>query len=192
MSRSFATQVVIAGGGPVGLSLAMDLAHRGVDCVVIERRRGGRSQSVKCNHVSSRTMEIFRRLGLADEVRAQGLPDDYPHDVVLRTRATGAELMRIHIPCRRDRFTDASGPDGGWPTPEPPHRINQIFLEPVLFRAATARPGVTVLDGVEFEGFSQDRAGVALLARDLDTGEQIAVSADYIVGCEGGRSQPTI
>ncbi len=173
----------------MGLSLAMDLAHRGVDCVVIERRRGGRSQSVKCNHVSSRTMEIFRRLGLADEVRAQGLPDDYPHDVVLRTRATGAELMRIHIPCRRDRFTDASGPDGGWPTPEPPHRINQIFLEPVLFRAATARPGVTVLDGVEFEGFSQDRAGVALLARDLDTGEQIAVSADYIVGCEGGRSQ---
>ena len=173
----------------MGLCLAMDLAHRGVDCVVIERRRGGRSESVKCNHVSSRTMEIFRRLGLADEVRAEGLPGDYPHDVVLRTRATGAELMRIHIPCRRDRFTDASGPDGGWPTPEPPHRINQIFLEPVLFRAATARPGVTVLDGVEFEGFSQDGAGVALVARDLDTGEQIAVSADYIVGCEGGRSQ---
>ncbi|HEY1715905.1 MAG TPA: FAD-dependent oxidoreductase, partial [Solirubrobacteraceae bacterium] len=188
MTRTYRTQVVIAGGGPVGLSLAMDLARRGVDCVVVERRRDGKSESVKCNHVSSRTMEMFRRLGVADEVRAAGLPDDYPHDVVLRTRATGFELMRIHIPCRRDRFTDTSGPDGGWPTPEPPHRINQIFLEPVLFRAAKAASGVTVLDGVEFEGFSQDDAGVVARARDLETGEEIEVGGLYLVGCEGGRS----
>ncbi|HEX4096619.1 MAG TPA: FAD-dependent oxidoreductase, partial [Caulobacteraceae bacterium] len=188
MTRTYRTQVVIAGGGPVGLSLAMDLARRGVDCVVVERRRGGESESVKCNHVSSRTMEMFRRLGVADVVRAAGLPDDYPHDVVLRTRATGFELMRIHIPCRRDRFTDTSGPDGGWPTPEPPHRITQIFLEPVLFRAAKATSGVTVLDGVEFEGFSQDEAGVVARARDLETGEEIEVGGLYLVGCEGGRS----
>ncbi|MGZ3280825.1 MAG: FAD-dependent monooxygenase, partial [Caulobacteraceae bacterium] len=150
MTRVLETSVAIVGGGPVGLCLAMDLAWRGVDSVVIERRRAGEPPSVKCNHVSSRTMESFRRLGFVDEVRAAGLPDDYPNDVVLRTRATGWELMRIHIPCRRDRYTDTSGPDGWWPTPEPPHRVNQIFLEPVLFRNAQAARGVTILNRTEF------------------------------------------
>src|SRR5690606_31456028 len=110
----------------------------------------------KCNHVSSRTMEIFRRLGFVKEVRAAGLPDDYPNDVVIRTRATGWELMRIHIPCRRDRYTDKSGPDGWWPTPEPAHRINQIYLEPVLFRNAARTPGVRILNRTRFERFTQD------------------------------------
>ncbi|MGZ6011856.1 MAG: FAD-dependent oxidoreductase [Caulobacteraceae bacterium] len=188
MTRVLETSVAIVGGGPVGLCLAMDLAWRGVDSVVIERRRAGEPPSVKCNHVSSRTMESFRRLGFVDEVRAAGLPDDYPNDVVLRTRATGWELMRIHIQCRRDRYTDTSGPDGWWPTPEPPHRVNQIFLEPVLFRNAQAARGVTILNRTEFTGFEQDEAGVSAQADDLDSGEAVVVRARYLVGCEGGRS----
>jgi 2-polyprenyl-6-methoxyphenol hydroxylase-like FAD-dependent oxidoreductase len=188
MSRTFEVPVLIVGGGPVGLCLAMDLAWRGVECLMLERRAAGEPPSVKCNHVSSRSMEIFRRLGLADEVRAAGLPDDYPNDVVLRTRATGYELTRIHIPCRRDRVTDTSGPDGWWPTPEPPHRINQIFLEPVLFRNASAMSGVRILNRTEFEGFNQDDDGVSARARDLDTGEPLIVRAGWLIGCEGGRS----
>jgi 2-polyprenyl-6-methoxyphenol hydroxylase-like FAD-dependent oxidoreductase len=180
--------VLIVGGGPVGLCLSMDLAQRGVECLVIERRRAGEPPSVKCNHVSSRTMETFRRLGFAAAVRAAGLPDDYPNDVVLRTRATGYELTRIHIPCRRDRFTDTSGPDGRWPTPEPPHRINQIFLEPVLFSNALATRGIRILNRTEFLGFEQDTDGVRAYACDLDTGDELQVRAEYIIGCEGGRS----
>ena len=95
--------VLIVGAGPVGLCLALDLAERGIDVTVIEQRPAGERPSVKCNHVSSRTMETFRRLGIAREVRQVGLPDDYPNDVVVRTQATGYELTRIHIPCRRDR-----------------------------------------------------------------------------------------
>ena len=180
--------MLIVGGGPVGLCLAMDLARRGVDCLVIERRHAGEPPSVKCNHVSSRTMETFRRLGFADAVRAAGLPDDYPNDVVLRTRATGYELTRIHIPCRRDRFTDTSGPDGWWPTPEPPHRINQIFLEPVLATNAAATRGVRILNRTEFSGFEQDADGVTAHAHDLDTGDELTVRAAYLIGCEGARS----
>jgi 2-polyprenyl-6-methoxyphenol hydroxylase-like FAD-dependent oxidoreductase len=133
-------------------------------------------------------METFRRLGFADAVRAAGLPDDYPNDVVLRTRATGYELTRIHIPCRRDRFTDISGPDGWWPTPEPPHRVNQIFLEPVLSMNAAATRGIRIVNRTEFLGFEQDTAGVTARARDLDTGEPLTIRADYLIGCEGGRS----
>ena len=105
------------------------------------RRRAtpaGEAPEPKCNHISARSMEIFRRLGVATKLRNIGLPEDYPNDVSYRTTCTGIEFARIHIPCRRDRYTDKSGPDGHWPTPEPPHRINQIFLEPVLFAHAAA------------------------------------------------------
>jgi len=188
MNKTYQAQVLIVGGGPVGLCLSMDLAQRGVECLVIERRHAGEPPSVKCNHVSSRTMETFRRLGFVDAVRAAGLPDDYPNDVVLRTRATGYELTRIHIPCRRERFTDTSGPDGRWPTPEPPHRINQIFLEPVLSTNAVATRGMRIIHRTEFVGFEQDTDGVTAHARDLDTGDEFTVQAAYLIGCEGGRS----
>jgi 2-polyprenyl-6-methoxyphenol hydroxylase-like FAD-dependent oxidoreductase len=188
VNKALQADVLIVGGGPVGLCLAMDLARRGVECLVIERRQAGEAPSVKCNHVSSRTMETFRRLGCAAAVRAAGLPDDYPNDVVLRTRATGYELTRIHIPCRRDRFTDTSGPDGWWPTPEPPHRINQIFLEPVLATNAAAMRGIRIVNRTEFRGFEQDIEGVTAHAHDLDTGDELTVRAAYLIGCEGGRS----
>ena len=70
--------VLIVGAGPVGLCLALDLAERGVDVIVVEQRYAGERPSVECNHVSSRTMETFRRLGLVKAVRQVGLPDDYP------------------------------------------------------------------------------------------------------------------
>ena len=57
--------VLVVGAGPVGLSLTMDLAARGVKVVVVELRGYAEPPSVKCNHVSARTMERFRRLGIA-------------------------------------------------------------------------------------------------------------------------------
>ena len=69
MLRSFDTSVLIVGAGPVGLTLAMELASRGVDVTVTETRRAGEPPNVKCNQVSARSMEIFRRLGLADRIR---------------------------------------------------------------------------------------------------------------------------
>ncbi|MEO9130296.1 MAG: FAD-dependent oxidoreductase [Sphingomonas sp.] len=188
MAEAYQTSVVIVGAGPVGLCLALDLASRGIACTIIEQRAAGDQPSVKCNHVSSRTMEIFRRLGIADAVRAVGLPDDYPNDVTMRTRATGHEMMRIHIPSRNDRFSDTWGPDGWWPTPEPPHRANQIFFEPILYRAAAASPNVVILDRTEFVRFEQDNGGVTAFARDLDSGEDVIVNGAFLVGCEGARS----
>src|SRR5437588_4560264 len=132
--------VLIVGAGPVGLTLAIDLAWRGIAVTVVETRAPAAAPDPKCNHVAARTMEIFRRLGFAEKVRNAGLPADYPHDISYRTSFTGQELTRIPIPCRRDRFTTKDGPDFNWPTPEPPHRINQIFLEPILFDHAAAQP----------------------------------------------------
>jgi 2-polyprenyl-6-methoxyphenol hydroxylase-like FAD-dependent oxidoreductase len=180
--------VVIAGGGPVGLCLAMDLAWRGIDVVVIEQRPAGEPPSVKCNHVSSRSMEFFRRLGIVGAIRAAGLPDDYPNDVVFRTRATGFELARIPIPNRKERYSSKNGPDTHWSTPEPAHRINQIFFEPILFECASRTPRIRIFSSTRVEGFAQTEHGVRVDARDLTNARTIHFEGKFLVGCDGGRS----
>jgi 2-polyprenyl-6-methoxyphenol hydroxylase-like FAD-dependent oxidoreductase len=187
-SRSLTTRVLVVGGGPVGLTLAIDLASRGIDVVVAEVRAAGEPPSVKCNHVSARSMEVYRRLGLARTLRDAGLPADFPNDAAYRITTTGAELSRISIPCRRDRYTAAGGPDTWWPTPEPPHRINQTYMEPVLFEHARRMPSVTILNRTSVESFTQDEQGIVAILRDVDTGEASTVAAEYLVGCDGARS----
>lgn len=186
--RTLSTKVLVAGGGPVGLTVAMDLAWRGIQVLVLESRAPGEPPSVKCNHVSARTMEIFRRLGVVQAVRDTGLPADYPNDIAFRTTTTGIELSRIPIPCRRDRYTATGGPDTWWPTPEPPHRINQIYLEPVLFNHAKAMPGITILNRTELTGFEQNETGVVATAADLDGGDGLTIQADYMIGADGAHS----
>jgi 2-polyprenyl-6-methoxyphenol hydroxylase-like FAD-dependent oxidoreductase len=182
------SRVLVVGAGPVGLTLAMDLALRGISVTTVETRAAGEPPSVKCNHVSSRSMEIFRRLGLAEMLRDTGLPADYPNDCSYRTTATGIELSRILIPCRRDRYTATNGPDTGWPTAEPPHRINQIYMEPVLFAHATGIDGLQILNRTAFEDFSESNDGIVAIVRNLDTGSTSQIHAEFIVGCDGARS----
>lgn len=188
MSKELETPVLVVGAGPVGLTLAMDLASRGIAVVVCETRRYAEPPNVKCNHVAARTMEVFRRLGVAGKLRGAGLPADYPNDVAFRTSVTGTELARIPIPCRRDRYAETAGPDAWWPTPEPPHRINQLFLEPILLEHAAAQPGVTLLNRTQVTSFKQDAAGVRVTVQDLDSGETRELRARYMVGCDGGSS----
>jgi 2-polyprenyl-6-methoxyphenol hydroxylase-like FAD-dependent oxidoreductase len=180
--------VLIVGAGPVGLTLAIDLAWRGIKVTVAETRPRAEPPEPKCNHVAARTMEIFRRLGIADTVRNAGLPPDYPHDISYRTSFTGEELTRIPIPCRRARFTDRTGPDGNWPTPEPPHRINQIFLEPILFAHAQSRPQIEILNRTALEDIEIADACATATLRDLASGSVRRQTFRFVVGCDGARS----
>jgi 2-polyprenyl-6-methoxyphenol hydroxylase-like FAD-dependent oxidoreductase len=180
--------VLIVGAGPVGLTLAIDLTWRGIDVTVVETRARAAAPEPKCNHVAARTMEIFRRLGLAEQVRNAGLPADYPHDISYRTSFTGRELTRIPIPCRRDRFTVTDGPDGNWPTPEPPHRINQIFLEPILFEHAAAQPRIRIINRTVVEDVVVGESSATAGLRDLETGAARRLSCRFLVGCDGARS----
>lgn len=187
--KNIEADVVIIGSGPVGMVLALDLAARGVSVVMAESRAEGEPPSVKCNHVSARSMEILRRLGVAGDVRDAGLPPDYPHDVSYRTTTTGREVTRIRIAARAERGTERDdGPDSNWPTPEPPHRINQIYLEPVIARHVKAHPGIRTLYRHAVVEIGQDARGATLRARDIDSGAEVRLSGNFLVGCDGGRS----
>jgi 2-polyprenyl-6-methoxyphenol hydroxylase-like FAD-dependent oxidoreductase len=189
MLRRISTSVLVVGGGPVGTTLAMDLGWRGIDVTVAELRHRGEPPSVKCNHVAARSMEIFRRLGVVQKVRDAGLPPDYPNDVSFRTTTVGIEFARIPIPCRAERYTAKDGPDTWWPTPEPPHRINQIYLEPLLVEHAAAMPSVNFLNRTKVLGYTQSDDGVVAEAQDLDSGEELLISCAYLIGCDGGHSE---
>ena len=86
------TEVLVVGAGPVGLTLAIDLAWRGMKVTVVEQRGAGEPPNVKCNQVSARSMEVYRRLGIARRLREGGLPADYPIDVVTCTTVTGMQF----------------------------------------------------------------------------------------------------
>src|SRR5438067_13256635 len=114
------TRVLIVGGGPVGLTLAMDLAWRGIDVAVAERRPPNDPPNAKCGQIGARSMEIFRRLGVAVKMRGIGLPADYPNDIVSATGVTRGELCRVLIPARGLRGTPAAaGPNTTLPMPTP-------------------------------------------------------------------------
>ncbi len=185
----FDCDVLVVGAGPVGLTLAMDLVSRGIACRVVESRAGAAPAHPKCNTVSARSMEIFRRLGCAGAVRRAGLPADYPCDVVYATRFLGHELGRVTIPSWSERFTSRDTAfDGGWPTAEPPHRISQLFLEPVLRAHAATQFGIRIGFGKTCVALEQDAKSVTATLRDTDIGAEQRVRARYVAGCDGSRS----
>ncbi len=187
------TQVAIIGAGPVGLTLAMDLAQRGVDVAVVESRAEHEPADAKCNTVAARTMEIFRRLGVAEEVRASGLGDDFSTDVIFCTAISGEEITRIRLPSRNERFgiDGRSAPgfiDSDWLTPEPVVRISQLYLNPILYRHAHRFEGVTLLPETTFVRYDDSVGGVTVHCETND-GEPLEIRARYLVGCDGASSR---
>ncbi len=173
--------MLIVGAGPVGLTLAVDLGQRGVRCTLVERKPAPQflPKMERCN---ARTMEIFRRMGIAEKVRAAGLPAEIPMDVYIIRAMNRPPLLRHAYPSVAEarRRIDACD-DGSMPL-EPYQLISQYTLEPLLKSLAEALPSVTVRYGWEFISFEQDAAGVS--ARVGPT----LMRAKYLVGCDGGAS----
>ena len=181
------TDVIIIGGGPTGLVLALELGRRGVRAVLVDDKPDT-STLPAANATQARTMEHFRRLGLADEIRAQGLPPDYPTDVTYWTRFTRHELARFELPASRDARALARESAGAWSAAELPHRCSQMYIERILRRRAAGLPSITLRYGARVESFAVDGAQVSAQVRTLDSGESGTLRARYLVGADGPRS----
>src|SRR5262245_17207238 len=91
------TDVLVVGAGPVGLTLAVDLGRRGVRCALVEKKPAPEflPKMERCN---ARTMEIFRRMGVADQIRAAGLDRGVPMDVYITLAMNEPPLLRLPYP----------------------------------------------------------------------------------------------
>src|SRR5579872_402813 len=89
--------VLIVGGGPVGLTLAIDLGKQGVECLLIDKRPEP-SFLPKMERCHSRSMEHFRRLGIANEIRKAGYPEDQPLDAFLVRSMDEPAIARLPVP----------------------------------------------------------------------------------------------
>ena len=137
---------------------------------------------------NARSMELFRRLGVVDALRAVAVPESSNFDVSWITSLTGHELHRFRYPSVTDwRRLIAERNDGSMPC-EPPMRVSQVEIEPVLQRAVQAAPMVEARWGVELEDIAQDEEGVTATLRTAD-GAAEQVRCRYLAGCDGGTSR---
>jgi 2-polyprenyl-6-methoxyphenol hydroxylase-like FAD-dependent oxidoreductase len=149
-------EVVVAGGGPCGLMLANELGRRGVSVLLVDEKPTT-AFNPQANATQARTMEHYRRLGFADEIRQQGLPAEYPTDIAYFTRYAGYELARFRLPSAREATDVVKTLSGSWSAAELPHRVSQKYVETVLRRRAEALPGVHVHYGCRLVDFTQER-----------------------------------
>jgi 2-polyprenyl-6-methoxyphenol hydroxylase-like FAD-dependent oxidoreductase len=181
------TSVFIAGGGPFGLMLANELGRRRIAVVLVDQKRGT-TENVQANATQARTMEHYRRLGFAEEVRALGMPPDFPTDIAYFTRFAKHELARFGLPSARQARHLVSTLTGSWSAAELPHRCNQKFIEPVLRRHAERLPGVSVNYGWRLVSFVEGESSIEARVERIDGRAARTLRAAYLVGGDGPRS----
>jgi 2-polyprenyl-6-methoxyphenol hydroxylase-like FAD-dependent oxidoreductase len=181
------TEVLIAGGGPCGLMLANELGRRGVRSLLVDPKPGT-AFNPQANATQARTMEHFRRLGFAQEIRSQGLPPDHPTDIAYFTRFTRHELARLSLPTAAQAVRNIRSLGGSWSAAELPHRVSQKFVEATLLRHARSFPCNDIRYGCRLLEFEQHSEGVRARVQPEGGGEAVMVQARYLVAADGARS----
>ena len=159
--------MIIVGAGPVGLTLAIDLGRRGLRCILLEQKDAPQflPKMERCN---ARTMEIYRRIGIAQKIRDGGFPRDVPMDVFIITSLTEPPLLHLPYPSVKQAQAEiAACTDGSMPL-EPYQLISQYTLDPLLKSVAEGLPNVDVRYGCEFVSFAQDAGGVRARVKTAD------------------------
>ncbi len=170
-------QVVIVGGGPVGVALAVELGLRGVSCAVVERRP--EPQKIpKGQNLTQRSMEHFYAWGIADEVRASRmLPPEYPMSGIIAYRDLCSEYW--YAPPLREIVNSYYFQQN--------ERLPQYLVEYVLRKRLAKLANVETRFGWRAETIEQDASG-ARVAIVQEGGERDVLHGDYVVGCDGGHS----
>lgn len=170
--------VLIVGAGFAGLTAAMLLAWRGAPCLVVERH-ATTSRHPKAHGVNRRSLELLRVIpGLEDELHQASRARPNDSTIIIAEQVTGREIKTLLTPSNLD-MPDLS--------PAMICSAGQDRVEPILLRHASAL-GAEIRFSTELAGFTQAPDGVHATLRDLASGEETHIFADYLVAADGGAS----
>jgi FAD-dependent monooxygenase len=183
--------VVIAGGGPVGLILARVLSFFGVKSRLFERNETT-TRWPKMDLTNARSMELFRKLGLADDLRKHGVPSHFDQDVLISTGLSReTPVTRWELPSvDRFRLEIQETNDGTRPL-EPWQRISQVLFEEWLRGVCDEDPLIDLHYGFRVDGVEEDEDGmhVKTTVTDTKTNATTTWRSGYVAGCDGASSQ---
>jgi 2,4-dichlorophenol 6-monooxygenase len=177
------TDVLIVGSGPAGSAAALFLATLGVPNIMITKYRWT-ANTPRAHITNQRAMEIFRDLGIEDQVLAEATPHHLIGDTVFCTSIAGEEIGRIHT------WGTGAAREADYRLASPCLTVDipQTYLEPILVKNATMR-GTQSRFSTEYLSHTQDADGVDVLVRDRLTGTTYTIRAKYLIGADGARSQ---
>ena len=180
--EAFDYDVLVVGAGPAGLSLATELALRGVRALVVEQNeRTGQQPRAKTTNV--RSMEHMRRWGVAGDIRAAApFPAEYPTNIIFRTRLFGEDLALIE-----NAFYGARGVQQPLFS-EAAQWIPQYKIEAVLRRHVERQPGIDLRFQCRVEAIEETGSGVRATILDLAGRKRFEVRVRYVAGADGARS----
>ena len=177
------TDVLIVGSGPAGSSAALFLSSLGIPNIMITKYRWT-ANTPRAHITNQRTMEIFRDMGIEDQVLADATPHEMIGDTVFCTSIAGEEIGRIlswgNHPARHADYELAS--------PSLNCDIPQTYLEPILVKNATVR-GTQTQFSTEYISHTQDADGVSVRVLNRLTGTEYTIRAKYLIGADGARSK---
>lgn len=179
--------VIIAGAGPVGMTIALDLSQRGLRVLIVEKN-ATTTQHPKMDITNGRSMELFHRLGIGEALRAVAVPESHCFDVAWVTGMSGWELHRFKYPSPTEKRALALAENDGTHLREPPMRVSQTEIEPVLRDALLEQPLVDLRHATPFVSYVDHGDHVAVTVQDGETGVQSTYRCLYLVGADGGRS----
>lgn len=181
--------VLIAGGGPIGLTLARVLAYYDVPCILFERNQSTTNWP-KMDLTNARSMELFRKIGLADELRQHSVAAHFNQDVLFTTGMRAPDILtKWNLPgvdTMRQKIAETN--DGTQPA-EPWQRLSQAVFERWMKTVCERESLIELKYGWSIDAVEESEDCIRTTVTEVMSERTMTYVSDYVVGCDGASSK---